>query len=257
MEKATDTFKDEVRIAYDRASKLIPNAEIEREFIKRAKNGDITARNTLFEKQLPALIKFASGNRYQVFKGNAAELVARALTVMDNVINDFDLSKGTRFWTFLQPRAMSEMNKEKYKDNLVHVPENYVKENRRDEFGKVESGHSPLKGGDGKTSMFDVLQGDTATTIIEDATQSQYVDITGRLLSALTSDEKEIIDKCFFELEPDEKGLPSNHCWSVSSFARHTGRSKDILARIHRNALAKMKTQLNLDRDWCIDQSVL
>jgi hypothetical protein len=83
------------------------------------------------------------------------------------------------------------------------------------------------------------------------------VDITGRLLSALTSDEKEIIDKCFFELEPDAKGLPTNHCWSVSSFARHTGRSKDILARIHRNALAKMKTQLNLDRDWCIDQSVL
>ena len=256
MEKATDTFKNEVRIAYLRASKLIPDATVEREYVKRAKEGDIAARNTLFEKQLPALIKFASGRSYQVFKGNAAELVARALTVMDSVIADFDLSKNNRFWTFFQNRAMSEMNKEKYEDNLVHVPENYVKENRRDEFGKVESGNSPIKMGDGSTTLFDIIQGDNANTIIDNATNSEYIDITNRLLEVLNDDEKQVVSKCFFELEPEQNGLTSNHSWTVASLARHTGRSKDILARHHRNALLKMKQQLNLDRDWCIDQRI-
>lgn len=256
MELATDVFKNEVRVAYERAMRLIPNATVELAYIGLAKKGNIRARNVLLEKQLPALIDLANTLGYATYKGNAAELVASVAIFVDRAIELFEPSRGLRFWTFLANHARNAMNKERYEDNLVHVPENLVKAGRRDEFAKIESGYAPIKD-DSTTTRFDTLKdAEDETTIVETCAQGEYKDITSRLLSVLDQDEAYVVNKCFLECEPEADGNPGNEPWSISSLSRHIGKSKEIIARRRKTALAKLRKAIDADRDWCINQAV-
>ena len=257
MELTTDVFKNEVRAAYERARAIIKTPEIELAYITLAKRGNARARNLLFEKQLPALIDMASKTKYNIFKGNSAELVSSVLVIMDRAIELFDPSRGKRFWTFLCFHAMSAMNKEMYGDNLVKLPENFEKEGRRAEFANIESGYAPIQDGDTKTCLFDMMKdSEDDATIFEDCVQNEYKDITGRLLAVLDHEEAYVVNKCFLECEPEADGTPGNKPWSVSSLARHMGSSKEIIARRRKKALEKLRVALDADRDWCIDQAV-
>lgn len=262
MELTTDVFKNEVRAAYERARAIIRTPEIELAYIELAKHGKTPdtrtwARNLLFEKQLPALIDMASKNKYHIFKGNCAELVSSVLAIMDRAIELYEPSRGTRFWSFLSFHAMSAMNKEMYGDNLVHIPENLEKAGKRAEYASVESGYAPIQDGDSQTCLFDVMKdGEDAESICEDAVQGEYRDITGRLLAVLDHEEAYVVTKCFMEDEPEADGNPGTKPWSVSSLARHVGSSKEIISRRRKKALEKLRSALDADREWCIDQAV-
>lgn len=257
MELTTDVFKNEVRAAYERARAKIATPEIELAYIKLAKRGNVRARNLLFEKQLPALIDMASKNKYNIFKGNTAELVASVLRIMDRAIELYDATRGIRFVTFLSFHAQDAMNKEMYKDNLVRIPENYEKAKRRAEFASIESGYAPLQDGDSQTCLFDILKDDEDdTAIVDNSIQGEYKDITTRLLAALDTEEAYVVSKCFLECEPDADGNPGNKPWSVSSLARHIGSSKEIVSRRRKKALEKLRIAAENDRDWCIDQAI-
>lgn len=256
MELATNVFKNEVRMAYERARRLISTPEIELAYVKLAKRGNVRARNVLLEKQLPALIELANGTGYAVYRGNAAELVAAVAAIMDRAIELFDVTRGIRFWTFLANHARNAMNKEKYEDSLIHVPENLVKAGRRDEFAKIECGHAPIHD-DSSITLLDTIKDDEDdTTIFNNSVQGEYKDITDRLLTVLDSDEKYVVNKTFLECEPDDEGNPGNEAWSISSLAKHVGKSKEIIARRRKTALAKLRKAIDDDRDWCIDQAV-
>ena len=257
MELTTDVFKNEVRAAYNRARAIIKTPEIELAYINLAKRGNAMARNLLFEKQLPALIDMASKTKYNIFKGNSAELVSSVLGIMDRAIELFDPSRGKRFWTFLSFHAMSAMNKEMYGDNLVKLPENFEKEKRRAEFATIESGYAPIQDGDEKTCLFDVMKDSEDDSVIYDnCIQGEYKDITNRLLAVLDHEEAYVVNKCFLECEPDADGNPGCAPWSASSLARHIGHSKEVVARRRKKALEKLRNALDADRDWCIDQSI-
>ena len=257
MELTTDVFKNEVRVAYEKAIKVINSPEVELAYIALAKNGNIKARNLLFEKQLPALINLASKNKYNIFKGNCAELVSSVLCMMDNAIKNFDESRGIRFWTFLSFHAKNAMNKEMYADNLVRLPENLEKAKRRNEFAAIESGHAPKQDGDTQTCLFDVLKSDEDdSVIVENSQQREYKDLTARLLSVLDKDEAYVVKKCYMEFEPDPDGNPGNRPWSVSSLARHMSSTKEVISRCRKKALEKLAAAGNAERDWCIDQSI-
>jgi DNA-directed RNA polymerase sigma subunit (sigma70/sigma32) len=257
MELTTDVFKNEVRAAYNRARAIISTPEVELAYISLAKRGNVKARNLLFEKQLPALIDMASKTKYNIFKGNSAELVSSVLAIMDRAIELFEPARGKRFWTFLCFHAMSAMNKEMYGDNLVKLPENFEKDKKRAELASIESGYAPIQDGDEKTCLFDVMKGgDDAADIYEESLQGEYRDITGRLLAVLDREEAYVVSKCFLECEPEADGNPGNKPWSVSSLARHIGSSKEILARRRKKALEKLHAALDSDRDWCIDQAL-
>lgn len=257
MELTTDVFKNEVRAAYERAREIIKTPAIELAYITLAKKGNKKARNLLFEKQLPALIDMASKNKYNIFKGNCAELVASVLKIMDRAIELYEPSRGIRFWSFLSYHAMSAMNKEMYGDNLVHIPENFEKEGRRSEFAAVESGYAPIQDGESKTCLFDMLKDeDSESAIYDTAIQGEYRDITSRLLSVLDNEEAYVVNKCFLECEPDADGNPGSKPWSSSSLARHIGTSKEIISRRRKRALDKLHVAAVADSDWCLDTSL-
>lgn len=258
MEFAKEIFKNEVRAAYLRACGIIKSPEIENALIARAKRGDRAARNLLFEKQLPALLDMANHSKYGVYRGNAAELVSSVMGIMDRAIELFDPTRGLRFWTFLRSHAFNAMNKESYEDSLIHVPENYVKANRRGEVASVESGDTAVGKKDGVTvTRFDLMAGDDGNeTVFGRLVEREQEGIAGRLLTALEKDEQYVVEKCYLEDEPDEAGNPGSRPWSAASVARFTGSSKECINRIRKAALAKMRKALDADRDWCIDQSV-
>lgn len=259
MDLATSQFKNEIRVAYTRACKLIPTYDAEIHYIELAKNGNLAARNLLFEKQLPALLKLAKSISYQAYTGNCAELVASVMSVMDGAINDFDTSSGNRFWTFLRARAMNAMNKEKYGDLLVHLPENYIKENRVNELAHVESGDAPVAGSGDRSTVFDTIRSahSNSDEIFEASRQHEFSDITGTLLSVLDPVESKIIIKCFFESQPQSNDGQVNLPWSTSALAAHIGTTKEYINRKRKQALQKMKTRLDEERDWCINTDVI
>jgi len=258
MEFAKEIFKNEVRAAYLRACGIITSPEVENALIARAKRGDRAARNLLFEKQLPALLDMANHSKYGVYGGNASELVSSVMGIMDRAIELFDPTRGLRFWTFLRNHAFNAMNKESYEDSLIHVPENYVKANRRGEVASVESGDTAVGKKDGVTvTRFDLMAGDDGNeTVFGRLVEREQEGIAGRLLTALDRDEQYVVEKCYLEDEPDEAGNPGSRPWSAASVARFTGSSKECINRIRKAALAKMRKALDADRDWCIDQSV-
>lgn len=256
MELSTDTFKDGVRIAYARACRLIPDRATEEAYLRLAKAGNRDARNVLFERQLPALIDLASKGKYAMYRGNAAELVAAVMVVFDRAVELFDAGRGCRFWTFLTAHAMNAMNKETYEDRLVHVPENYVKAGRADEMARVESGHAQIKDADDGACLFDVLEGAGAGEIVDAAAAGEYRDITARVLGCLTDEERDLVEKCYLEDEPGADGGVGAHAWTVASVARLRGTSKDLMRRRHAQAIAKLRREIDADRDWCIDQRI-
>ena len=255
MELTTNIFKNEVRVAYNRACALIPDAQAERTYIKLAKQGNRAAREAIFARQLPALIDLASGLNYAMYTGNCAELVSVAMQALDKAIEGFDLNSGCRFWTFFYPKALNEMNKEKYEDRLIHVPENYVKKGRANELASIESGNTPVQDEDG-ACLFDLLTGDTGDSIVDAAAQTEYEDITERILGVLNPQELDVVSKCYRDTEPDTNGDASCKNWNVNSIARFYGMSKEIIRNRHKRALTKLRAELDLDRDWCIDQKI-
>lgn len=255
MELTTDIFKDEVRASYNRACALIPDAKAELVYIRLAKKGNRAAREALFARQLPALIDLASSINYAMYTGNCAELVSVAMQALDKAIQGYDMNSGYRFWTFFYPKALNEMNKEKYEDRLIHVPENYVKEGRANEFASIESAHTPLQDEDG-ACLLDVLKGDTDDTIVDAAAQAEYEDITERILGVLNEQELDVVNKCYREIEADANGDATGKNWNVNSIARFYGTSKEIIRNRHKRALTKLRAELDLDRDWCIDQKI-
>ena len=256
MDLTTDEYKNSVRRAYERACKLIPNAEVEKQYIIKAKQGDINARNVLYEKQLPALIKLAESNNYRVYTGNAAELVAVVMPIMDEAIKKFDTSLGMRFWTYLYHQAKNAMNKEKYEDHLLHVPENHVKANRRNQFAAMESGDAPISGGEGRITRFDTFTGDTEGTIIEHSQQREYRDITTKAMAALDKEEQYVVRKCFFEFEQPDPKKPDRLPWTTASLSKHSGMSKDLITRIRKTAIAKLRNTVNEAREWYVDATI-
>ena len=255
MEKATEQFKDRVRKVYTRASKAAGSADAENAIIMKAKNGDIVARNLLFEKQLPALIEMANSNKYQHFKGNVEELISAAMLAIDRAIELFDPSRGLRFWTFLRNHVFSAMNKECYEDRLIHLPENIVKANKCDKYVKLESGHAPVKDG-GSLSLFDTIEGEAAEEVVNYSASREYKTITDNISCVLDSEEKDIVEKCYMNDEADADGRMSGHTWSFASIAGVTGNSKDYIRNKHKQAMQKLRKKYCEESDWCYDQSV-
>lgn len=255
MELATDIFKDGVRVRYTAARNLLNTAAAENACIMLAKAGNRDARNLLFEKQIPSLIDLASKGKYARYKGNAAELVAAVMVVFDRALELFEPSRGIRFWTFLAAHAMNAMNKEVYEDRLIHVPENYVKKGQADKMVRIESGHAPVKDCE-DACLFDTICGDTGDEIVEDSAQGEYRDITAKVLGVLTGEEKDLVRKCYLEEEADTAGNATAKPWSITSVAKFYGTSKDLMRKRHADALAKLRKEIDADRDWCIDQRI-
>ena len=254
MEKATEQFKDRVRKVYTKASKAAGTVDSETAIIMLAKKGNVFARNLLFEKQLPAIIKLAN-DKYKRFNGNIEELVSAAMLAIDRAIELFDPTQGNRFWTFLCRHVFSAMNKECYEDRLIHLPENIVKANECEKYVNIESGYKTVKDGSNLT-LFDTLEGEAADSVVNYSATREYKSIADSISVVLDSEEKDIIDKCYRQDEAGTDGKLSGHTWSFAGIAAATGSSKDYIRSKHKQALQKLRKRYCEESDWCYDQSV-
>lgn len=238
MEQASELFKDNVRLRYDRANELVPSAEAERILVEAAKNGDRMARNTLLEKQIPQLLKMAKSSKYGMYKGNTAEMVSVAALEFDSAIRDFDPSTGFRFFTFFRNRAFNAMNKECYEDRLIHVPENYVKAGTANDIACVESGDVPC--GCGASTVLEMVEGSPKDAMFDEIVQVERERMTEKLLGCLAnSREREIVHNTFRE------------SMSIATQATEYGLGKSDVKRHLKEALSRMRAKADEARMWC------
>lgn len=120
-------FKNAINDAYLLAIKEIKCPKDEIEFAKRAKRGDIHAKDMLFNKFLPLILKMAMRDKFSTFNGDIGELIDSAAIGYDNALAQFDTELGNGFGVFFMHHAFNAMQKEYFNDTLLHVPENHFK----------------------------------------------------------------------------------------------------------------------------------
>lgn len=125
----TQKFFTDLKNEYIRSKELIPNREKEIEYIVMARNGSPDAMRTILGLCYPVIIrKVTQDNRYRRFSGDFGEFVSEVALRLPGAIADFDITSGHRFITFFNGRIFDQLNKVVFADNLVHVPENKLRD---------------------------------------------------------------------------------------------------------------------------------
>lgn len=123
----TNTTSSRFRDEYRRAMIAIPNREVELIYVKRAKDGDRVASNTLICKYIPFLYKMAYQLKRVSYNLNPDEMVNAAIFGFAKALAGFDPSRGNLFYTYYAGKAYNEMKKAAFDSLLVHRPENKLK----------------------------------------------------------------------------------------------------------------------------------
>ena len=123
----TNSMSSRFRDEYRRAMIAIPNRDVEMIYVKRAKDGDRVASNTLIHKYIPFLYKMAYQLRRVSYNLSPDEMVNAAIFGFSKALDGFDPSRGLLFYTYYAGKAYNEMKKAAFHSLLVHRPENQLK----------------------------------------------------------------------------------------------------------------------------------
>lgn len=195
--------------AYEAAKKVITSADIEKEYIRKAKAGSQAARDALFNLYIPLVISSARSRNYEMYTGEMGDLISAAAIGFNRALELFDTSLGYEFGCFYKWHIKNAMNKELYRDSVVAVPENLQKPAKGpdgkpllDEDGqsvrlnpvKVVSGDDIVGDDDSKTTLMETLraEGENGAEEAEGRDRSRLVD---ELLSCLPKIECDAIKK--------------------------------------------------------------
>ena len=127
MLNCTSYLRIQLSKAYEAAKKAISSADIEKEYIKKAKAGSQVARDTLFNLYIPFVISYARSSTYTMYSGDMGDLISAAAIGFDRAIELFDSTLGYEFGCYYKWHIKNAMNKELYGDSVVAVPENLQK----------------------------------------------------------------------------------------------------------------------------------
>lgn len=207
-------LRNQLSKAYETAKKVITSAEIEKEYIQKAKAGSQVARDTLFNLYIPFVISSAHSRNYEMYTGDVGDLISAAAIGFNRAIELFDTSLGFEFGCYYKWHIKNAMNKELYKDSVVAVPENLQKPAKGpdgkpllDEDGrplklnpvKVVSGDT-IVGDDSKTTLMETLHTKSKNGA-EEAEECDYYRLVEELLSSLPEIECDAIKKMVMDDE--------------------------------------------------------
>lgn len=212
--------------AYSEAKCIIPNSKVELVFAKRAKAGDIFARDTLFNLTLPLLYRMACNHK--CYTGSPMELISSAFLSLDRALENYDVNSGVRFATFFNYSAMNAMNKETYADRLIRVPEPYIKKNNIPVHAIMLSGMN-----DADVTYIEECVPDFNQDVIEHASDDDDIKYVNGLIASLSATEEHIITESY--------GLGGNTEMPDSVLAERYRVSKSRISKIRAAAINKLK----------------
>lgn len=188
---ANHTFSKALKNSYDKAVSEINDRQKEMEYVNRAKNGDLAARDALFNLNIGLIVREAGKKNY---RGPADDLVAASFLELDKAVRDFDPECGVRFGTFFLFRAVNAMNKLMYKDSTIVAPENLVKENRVEQ--SFTSMDQPMQGFDGLT-MGDTISDEN--DIFDEICKLDRTSLVRKLLNELDETERKLLTLLYLD----------------------------------------------------------
>lgn len=121
---------------YYKARRRIPDRRHELAYVRLAIEGNRAARQTLIYKYVPFLYAMALSLKHK-YSSTTDELVNAAIYGFDKALREFDMSRGTSFYTFYAHKAANEMRKESYASLLVHRSEAMLKSPRTEDLETV------------------------------------------------------------------------------------------------------------------------
>lgn len=191
----SNRFREE----YRRAIARIPNRDVERIYVQRAKEGSIAATRTLIYKYIPFLYKMATQIKTASYNLTPDELVNSALFGFSKALNEFDPSRGILFYTYYSAKAFNEMKKAAFDSLLVHRPENQLKSKSLDKESVIMASIDQVN--DDGLSIKDRMPSDLRT---DDATKNEERNaLANMFMLALSGAENDVISKLY--IYGDEK----------------------------------------------------
>lgn len=229
-------FATTIDTLYHRSMAAIRSRDDEAKVIAAARAGSRDAVELIAGLCYPAIIKTASKPRYARFSGQLSELVAEAIAALPAAIADFDTSAGTRFITFFNPRIFNALNKAVFADNLVHIPENRLRNGEAlaiarfvESDGEVDEEHPGI-------SVDSVTAKESELSIAEEIDARTIRDAIARnARAALEPDERDII-----------LAILADDSWSTDTHAMKTGMARERVAAIRKRALKKLAMRAEL-----------
>ncbi len=127
---------EKYRKEYYKARRRIPDRRHELAYVRLAIEGNRAAKQTLIYKYIPFLYAMAISMKHK-YSSTTDELVNASIFGFDKALREFDMTRGTSFYTFYAHKAMNEMRKESYSSLLVHRSEAMLKSPRTEDLETV------------------------------------------------------------------------------------------------------------------------
>ena len=127
---------EKYRKEYYKARRRIPDRRHELAYVRLAIEGNRAAKQTLIYKYVPFLYAMAISLKHK-YSSTPDELVNSAIFGFDKALREFDMTRGTSFYTFYAHKAANEMRKESYASLLVHRSEAMLKTPRTEDLESV------------------------------------------------------------------------------------------------------------------------
>lgn len=249
MLNCNNYLRKQLSKAYELARKTITTADVERDFIQKAKAGSQSAKDMLFNLYIPMVITHARSSTYDMFTGDFGDLLSAAAIGFNRALELFDPSTGNEFGCFYQWHIKNRMNKEKYADCVIHVPENLLKPSKdsngktlRDENGmpvkknpvSIISGDTVVGENDSKTTLMETISSE-GPTVAEEAAERDTTRIVNELLQVLPEIESDAIKNMVMD---------DNHV-STREWGESHGCSHEWARKVKNKALKRLRAKLS------------
>ena len=235
--------------AYAKAQKAITTGDVEREYIRLAKEGSQAAKDMLFNLYIPMVITYARSSTYEMYSGEIGDFMSAAAIGFNRALELFDDTTGNEFGCYYKWHLKNALNKEMYGDSVVHVPENLLKPSKdangnvlRDEDGnpvkknpvKILSGDTIVGDEDSRTTLMETLSsnGENGAEEAENRDTARVVD---ELLGALPEIEANAIKSMIMD---------DNHV-STRDWGESHGCSHEWARKVKNKALKRLRSKLS------------
>lgn len=197
-------FTDSVKAYYQELRRYDPiPREKERELMRKAKAGDIDARNEIVSSNLRFVFEIAK--KYRGHGVDIADLISEGNKAMMKAIDRFDMSKDVKFYTYAVWWVRQHMMQ--LIDERNSAASNEV--SFEEEFPCDDRGICNLGEHDEDSDFYyegnDITDGDPSESFENEAEEDQKHFVVQKLLAKLDSRERVIIMK-YFGIENDDEG---------------------------------------------------
>ena len=225
---------EKYRKEYLKARRRIPDRRTELVYVSLAVKGNRAAKQTLIYKYVPFLYAMAIKIK-NVYNSTTDELVNAAIFGFDKALREFNLTRGTSFYTYYIPKAYNEMNKERFGSLLVKRSEAKLKKQRDEDLETVSCVSIDKKDVDGHSLVESIVDNTDETT----DWLAQFNDITAltnSFMKELPPVEKRIISEMYIN-NPDGSTL--------NVVGSEMGMCRERVRQLRNRALERMrKSQL-------------